>query len=106
MGDISSSVAFLPDLGRLQRQAAFVFVAPPALVRAAARKRLSLLSRRHAMSKPASSRWGTETRWSSCARRRYQTRSRDNAAASPAAPAPGFGRHRAAFAPLAALPPR
>src|SRR5262249_37182346 len=45
------------------------FVAPPVLLHAATRKQLSPLPPGHAMSKPASSRWGTETRWSSCARR-------------------------------------
>jgi hypothetical protein len=40
MGDINSSIAFLPDLGRLKRQAAFFFDLAP-LIRAAARNRLS-----------------------------------------------------------------
>src|SRR5262249_20742392 len=91
-----------PRLGPLVTSSGLFFVAPPFLVRAAARKRLSPLPRGHAMSKPASSRSGTETRWSSCAHPRYRTRSRDSATASPAAPAPEFGRRRAAFAPLAA----
>src|SRR6266567_8597792 len=92
-----------PKLGPLVTSSGLFFIAPPVLVRAAAHKQLTPLPRGHAMSKPASSRSGTETRWSSCAHPRYRTRSRDNAAASPVAPAPGFERRRAAFAPPAAL---
>src|SRR5262249_21159276 len=95
-----------PSLGPLATSSGLFL---PIWRRSSARPRaggFSPLPRSHAMSKPASSRSGTETRWSSCAPPRYRTRSRDNATASSAAPAPEFGRRRAASAPLAALPPR
>src|SRR5262245_51146023 len=94
-----------PKLGPLENVERPFFVAPPVPVRAAAGKRLSPLPRRHALSKPASSRWGTETRWSNCAHPRYRTRLRDTAATSASLPEKGFRLRLAALRALDAHPP-